>query len=123
MNKTVLSSVVFVCLFLLIGGVYFMTKTAPAAKPGQYDDFAKCLSSKNVTMYGAYWCPHCQNTKKNFGTSFQYVKYVECTVETKKCTDENVNGYPTWTFGDGSRVEGEISLQQIADKSECQLPK
>ena len=29
--------------------------------------FAQCLSEKAVTMYGADWCPHCQNEKNAFG--------------------------------------------------------
>lgn len=121
MNKSVLSAIVFVSLFLLIGGIWFVTKSG-TPKPGLYDNFSKCLAEKNATMYGAYWCPHCQNTKKTFGDSFQYVPYVECTVETKTCTDKQVEGYPTWIFSDGSRIEGEASMQILAEKTGCALP-
>ena len=76
---------------------------------GQYDDFAKCLSSKGAVMYGAYWCPHCQNEKKAFGDSFRLINYVECTEETSKCLAEKINGYPIWIFPDGKRLEGEQS--------------
>jgi len=120
MNKTALSIIVFVTILLLAGGVWFASQSG-TPKPGQYDAFAKCLAGKKVTMYGAYWCPHCQNTKKAFGASFQYVPYVECTVEVKKCTDQNVNGYPTWIFPDGSRLEGETSLKDLSVKSGCPL--
>jgi hypothetical protein len=120
MSKTVLSTIVFITLLLLGGGVWFATKSN-GPQDGQYDNFAKCLAEKKVTMYGAYWCPHCQNTKKAFGTSFKYVPYVECTIETKKCTELSINGYPTWTFADSSRVEGEMSLQDLSQKSGCSL--
>lgn len=120
MNKSVLIIIVFLTILFLGGGVWLVTKSG-APKPGQYDNFAKCLASKNVTMYGAYWCPHCLNTKKEFGDSFQYVPYVECTVETKTCTDKQIQGYPTWIFSDGTRIEGEASLQKISEKSGCSL--
>ncbi len=39
----------------------------------RYDGFAKCMASKQVKMYGAYWCPHCVEQKEIFGKSFRYV--------------------------------------------------
>ena len=60
------------------------------------DAFAKCLTDKGWTMYGAVWCPHCQDQKKAFGDSFKYIKYVECPDNIQLCTDKGVNGYPTW---------------------------
>ena len=86
------------------------------------DAFAKCLASNKATMYGAYWCPHCQNQKKLFGDSFQYVPYVECTQDVAKCTAMNIEGYPTWIFSDGSRAEGEQSFSDLAQKSGCLAP-
>ncbi|MEK7089329.1 MAG: hypothetical protein AAB920_00745, partial [Patescibacteria group bacterium] len=44
---------------------------------------AQCLASKKVTMYGTYWCSHCQNQKALFGDAFKYVPYVECTENEK----------------------------------------
>ena len=26
----------------------------------KYDGFARCLGDRGVKMYGAWWCPHCQ---------------------------------------------------------------
>ena|SRR3989344_7537978 len=63
------------------------------------DNFAKCLTEKGFVMYGAYWCPHCQNQKLAFGDSFKYIKYIECTEEVKLCIDKNIKGYPTWLLG------------------------
>ena len=44
----------------------------------KYDAFAKCLATKQTTMYGLYWCPHCIEQKEMFGDAFHYVPYVEC---------------------------------------------
>jgi hypothetical protein len=89
---------------------------------GRYDAFAQCLSEKGAVMYGTYWCPHCQNEKKAFGDSFRFVNYVECTQDPKRCTAAKIDGYPTWIFPDGRRLEGEQGLQKLSQVSACSLP-
>lgn len=93
------------------------------AGPSKYDDFAKCVASKDVTMYGAVWCAHCLNEKKAFGSAFQYIKYVECPDNIKLCTDKGVVGYPTWIDGAGKKYEGEQGLSGVAKISGCVLPE
>jgi hypothetical protein len=39
------------------------------------------------------------------------------------CKDKKIESYPTWEFADGSRLNGEITLQQLADKTSCLLPQ
>lgn len=95
---------------------------------GQYDDLVKCLAAKNVKMYGAYWCVHCQNIKKAFGSSWQYIKYIECSLpggkgQTQECNEAGIKGYPTWVFGDGEQLSGEVKLKQLAEKSGCLTKK
>lgn len=95
---------------------------------GKYDDFAKCLKDKGAVFYGAAWCPHCQNQKKEFGTSVQYVPYVECSTPDGKgqvqvCIDKDIQGYPTWIFADGSRQSGEVPFATLASKTGCALPQ
>lgn len=82
---------------------------------------AQCLAEKNITMYGAYWCPHCQREKAAFGDAWKLVPYVECTQETQKCLDANVKGYPTWIFPNGKRLEGEQGPDKLAQESGCDL--
>jgi hypothetical protein len=93
----------------------------------RYDDFAKCLSSKHVKMYGAYWCPHCAEQKEEFGDSFKYVDYVECAIKDSReqapaCKAAGVEHYPTWQFGSDKPVEGKFPLQELSDKTGCSLP-
>ena len=94
---------------------------------GKYDDFAKCLAGSGTTMYGAYWCPHCQNQKKLFGSSVKYINYVECdprgdNARPELCKSKGVTGYPMWEFSDGTFGSGEQSLQRLSEKSGCILP-
>lgn len=91
-------------------------------KSGTYDDFAKCIAEKKLVMYGAYWCQHCKNEKARFGDSFQYVPYVECTIETKTCLDKGVNSYPTWIDASDTKYEGEQGLEKLSQISGCNLP-
>ena len=93
------------------------------------DAFAKCLAEKNVTMYGAYWCPHCKDQKDEFGSSLRYIKYVECAipgrpmnVQSDACKAANIQLYPTWIFGDGERVSSVLPLSKLAEKAGCPAP-
>ncbi|MBI1985008.1 MAG: hypothetical protein HYS60_02800 [Candidatus Wildermuthbacteria bacterium] len=85
------------------------------------DGFAQCLAQKGATMYGADWCSHCQNEKKAFGASFRFVPYVECPDNPQQCLKENIQGYPTWIFPDGKRLEGEQGIQKLSLESGCAL--
>lgn len=102
------------------GVVYLLSRPQVASA---LDDFARCLAEKQITMYGADWCPHCQNEKRAFGRSFQFVPYVECPDDPKKCLAEGITGYPTWLFPDGRRFEGEQGLEKLSQESSCPLPK
>ena len=92
------------------------------------DGFAKCLTSKGVRMYGAWWCPHCADQKQAFGYAFQHVSYTECgiegqpRVENEQCKKDGIQHFPTWQFGDGSRQEGVMPLAQLSQKTGCRLP-
>ncbi|KKU91786.1 MAG: VKORC1/thioredoxin domain protein [Candidatus Jorgensenbacteria bacterium GW2011_GWA1_48_11] len=119
MNKDKKAVVTLLVLAVVVLAVYLFYRRGPVF--GQYDDFAKCLASKPVTMYGAYWCAHCESQKNAFGGSFKYVPYVECTRDVQECLVQKINGYPTWIFPDGRRLEGEMSLNDLSAQSGCVL--
>ena len=91
------------------------------------DAFAQCLTAKQAKMYGAFWCPHCEDQKEKFGSSFQYAPYIECGIKGSQgiqavCTQAGIKRFPTWVFADGTRVEGEHDLQFLGDQTGCSLP-
>lgn len=94
----------------------------------KYVNFAKCLTEKGAVMYGAFWCPHCQNQKKMFGEKgFEQVKNVECdprgeNPDPATCEKQKIKGYPTWIFADGTRLSGEQSLEELSVRTSCELP-
>lgn len=102
------------------GGIWW--SRAQSNEPHPLDGFAQCLAQNDVTMYGADWCPHCQNEKKEFGRAFKYVPYVECPENPKQCLELGIEGYPTWIFEDGRRLVGEQGLGKLAQESGCALP-
>ncbi|OGY60439.1 MAG: hypothetical protein A3I31_01075 [Candidatus Colwellbacteria bacterium RIFCSPLOWO2_02_FULL_44_20b] len=124
MNKR-LTSLLIILGFIVLGVALFLLVGRSGTLPvsvAPFDTFAQCLAEKNVTMYGAAWCSHCQNEKKAFGDSFQYVPYVECPNNPKVCLDAGVEGYPTWILGNGEKLVGEQGLSGLADVTGCELP-
>ena len=114
-------------VLVVVGLIIFAANnTVGKDAPSPYGDFAQCLTDASVTMYGAWWCPHCKNQKDLFGNAFDRVNYVECSTAARTmnqtCKDAGIQGYPTWEFGDGSRVSGEQTLETLAQKSSCPLP-
>jgi hypothetical protein len=101
--------------------------TAGCGQSKDYSDFAKCLTSNNMTMYGAYWCPHCNAVKKEFGDAFKFISYVECDAngpmgDPDRCLKAGIEYYPSFIFGDGQKLFGEVSFEIMADKTGCKLP-
>lgn len=106
---------------LLIGFLVLASKPKEATTKN-LDDFAKCLAQKGVVMYGAKWCSHCQNQKRQFGDAFRYVKYVECPEQVKLCTEKGIQGFPTWEMPDSQKLIGEQELQTLSMETGCPLP-
>jgi len=121
--------VLIICLLILgaFATVLLQSNNTPPIS-GKYDSFATCLKDKGAVFYGTFWCTHCQSQKKLFGSSQKLLPYVECSTpdgqnQTQFCKDKKIEGYPTWIFADGSQLNGEIPLQQLADKTSCVLPQ
>ncbi len=113
-------------LFLVIAALGLAT--AADSHAVTLEGFGRCLKSKGATFYGASWCPHCRAQRETLGDAMDHVRYVECSVDggketTPACRAAKIDGYPTWTFADGSRASGEQSLERLASKTGCELPK
>lgn len=96
-----------------------------ANAPGPYDSFARCLAENGVKMYGASWCPHCNDEKHMFGASWRYMDYVECGApdgsELQVCKDAGVTAYPTWEFANGTKEAKVFSLEELGARTGCPL--
>jgi len=114
----ILGLVIFVVGLIVL--LWYSAQPKPIGK--EVEDLAICLGEKKVTMYGTYWCPHCQNQKKEFGSAFKNIPYIECTEKEKECSDAGVVGYPTWIFPDGTKLSGAQELKTLAEKAGCPFP-
>lgn len=126
MNKTVGYALMWLVIIgLIVVGAIFLVKAGN--KPGELNAFAQCIEKSGAKFYGAYWCPHCQNQKQLFGKSAEFLPYVECSTPDGKgqldvCKQAGITGYPTWVFPNGSKVSGEQTLEELAEKTGCELP-
>jgi glutaredoxin len=123
MEKPISKLKITLAIFILIAAIAFIYERNRGEPYSQktLESFAVCLTERGLTMYGAYWCPHCQREKKAFGDAFRLVNYVECTKETALCTEKKVLGFPTWIFADGRRLEGEQGLTKLSEAAGCPL--
>ena len=115
MNNYILGAAVIVIAALLV-----------LAAPGKYDTLAQCLTNSGAKMYGTYWCGHCKDQKDMFGKSWDKVQYVECSLpnaggQTQECIDAEIVAYPTWEFGNGNRVTGALSFEELSIRTGCNL--
>jgi len=118
-----------VLLYVIIGALFAGAYLAGRYyKNHKYDSFTKCIATRNAKMYGLYWCSHCADQKREFGSSFHYVPYVECASEndphelTPACKAAGVKLFPSWQFGSDPPKEGVLSLQELSQKTGCSLP-
>lgn len=112
------------------GTVMYVPKRVQRQSTPQAIELAKLLKSKGVTMYGAYWCPHCSRQKELFGAqAWSQMNYVECSPKgygfAGMCKD--VDGYPTFRNDNNNKgksgkngeivnVSGERSLEYLAQQ-------
>ena len=139
-SKTTVIIAVSVIAVVIIGIVVLVVSTRdPQFTAESKDAFAQCITENGAVMYGAYWCSHCKATKDNFGSSFQYINYVECDPlclpdengqlevycqgyegQPDLCTQLGIEGYDTWIFEDGSRLFSEPTFEELAQKTGCE---
>jgi uncharacterized membrane protein/glutaredoxin len=120
LSKTVpVAAAIIVVLHLNYTGVL---GDAPAAEDPMAHALAVHLAQTGAKMYGAYWCPHCQQQKEIFGLSANRLPYVECSPDGQsspqaaECRTAQIKSYPTWVIN-GKRTEEVLSLKQLAEAS------
>src|SRR5262249_38137384 len=77
---------------------------APAAATPYQAALARHLAATRAVMYGAYWCPHCQEQKQLFNSAASALPYVECDAKganphPELCERAEVKKFPTWIIG------------------------
>lgn len=90
-NKKTILGFIAGCFIILATFAYLFF--VDAKKPGKYDDFAQCITNSGAKFYGAYWCPHCQKQKAEFGKSASKLPYIECELSNteKKAAQSQID--------------------------------
>jgi len=113
--------------------VLFLLLAAPAAAEVNVrsnldlGELAKCIADSGAVFYGAYWCPVCRQQRESFGEHASALPYVECYDAGQRkgqgmrqiCVDEDIRGFPTWIFSDGSVTTGAQSPLALAAATDC----
>ncbi len=89
--------------------------------------FAKALADAGVRFFGAAWCPFCNDQKALFEDGYKHLPFIEVTNPDRTSNqigiDENITQYPTWEFGDGSRLLGVQTLATLAQRAGISIPQ
>lgn len=115
--------ITILAIIVIVGGFVWYNNT-----PGKYDTFAACLKTSGMTFYGAFWCPHCQAEKAQFGKSVDKLPYVECSTpdaqgQTPICIANGISEYPTWVTKAGATTTGVLTIDQLSQMSGCVVPQ
>ncbi len=111
--------IVFVLVGVLFLSVILFLSFRPRT-PGAFDEFAKCLNSEGVVMYGTEWCDFCQRQKDMFDGSFDLVNYIDCDRNTPECNARGVEGFPSWDI-EGELYSGIMDLGELSELTGCPL--
>lgn len=85
------------------------------------DLFAQCLTTRGFTMYSKTGCPKCSAQRKLFGSSFQYIREINCDENPEACKDLKILVTPTWLL-DGSYLYDVQSFDELSEVTGCVLP-
>lgn len=80
---------------------------------------AKHLTAIGAHCYTAWWCPHCQEQREQFGAEAALLApFVQCAQLDRRTTPEckavNIDGYPTWII-EGQKYSGIRELSELAN--------
>lgn len=80
---------------------------------------AKHLTAVGAACYTAWWCPHCQEQRENFGReAVELAPFIQCSESNRRmkaaCRAKDIDGYPTWII-DGKKYGGLRDLSELAE--------
>ncbi len=92
--------------------------------PEEYVNFAKCITASGAKLYITTNCYSCDIQKDTFGIAWNNVNYIDCSNElnSRNCRDTGINSYPTWTFSEGIKYSGRMTLKELSERTGCTLP-
>lgn len=106
-------------LAILIFGFYLSTKwiskTTGMVVFGSDGDTIKCIAGKTI-LYGIEGCSYCQIQKKEFGSEFSQVNYIDCEKNIELC--KGLKEIPAWKIDD-EVYYGMKSIEELKVLTKC----
>jgi len=134
-NRLKQGAIWFALFLAIIFGFITYTAQSNVVPSGLYDEFAQCLTDKNMVMYGSITCSFCAKQRAMFGDAFEFATEIECDPrysddeeELNRCAAKNIKGTPTWILEDNEGNDvfrfdaGVVTLERLSEVSECPLP-
>ena len=115
-NKFALS--IFAVAFIITVFSYFAY--ANSLKPGQYDNFAKCLTATGAVVYGNDFCQYTNKQLNWFGKSWKHLNYVRCAENKELCQSKGIDVTPTWEIN-GKLYEEVQTFEKLSEITGCNL--
>ncbi len=112
--------IVFVVV-LLAAGARFYFGAQQDLEDVTIAEFVNCLNESGVIMYGSGACEYCSMQKQMFGKEFKRLNYVDCSIKTDLCKQNQIIHYPHWQFKEDSLL-GLQSFSNLAQMSYCEEP-
>ncbi len=101
-------------IILLFGAIIY----SYSQRPGEYDDFAKCLTEKGVVVYGNDFCQYTGKQLNYFGRSDKYLNYVKCANNQELCDKKEITITPTWEVN-GSMYKSVQTFEKLSSLTGC----
>jgi len=105
---------------ILIVGLISATIYIKSSKSGKANEFAQCLSEKNVVVYGNDYCTYTNQNLNFFGSSKKYLNYIKCIDNEQLCNEKGVEITPTWEIN-GKTYSGVLNFDKLSELSGCEL--
>ena len=92
-----------------------------------YRAFASALGRAGVKLFGAFWCGRCAQQDALFKDGVKKLPKIECSSPDGQrqrvvCQANDIQGYPTWEYADGTRAVGVQSLADLSNASGVPIP-
>lgn len=84
------------------------------------ESFAACVG-RNSVLYGVQWSESFREQQDLFSSSASLLTFVDCDAQPSVCNAAGISKYPTWVI-DG-KPYGTLSISNLAEHTECKLPK
>ncbi len=93
-----------------------------------HDVLAQCLTTHDVTLYCSSHSPLCAKTRAMFGSSFQFIKEVECYSGkngslSEQCQLKKISTTPAWIIArngtEVKRFEGFLTINELSQFADC----